>query len=164
MGEINVERRGELKYVALAMNVTWSNMALRVTEAFDSLASYLATHGVEPSGPSLIRYRTRSSERPFQIEIGWVVDTPQWIEAPYVVDSLPAGRFVAARHEGSYYGLGRLANEMELWAKAEGHEIDRAEARGVTSWAAMAELHVTERLEGVAGPEGTVDLIMGLHK
>jgi len=54
---------------------------------------------------------------------------------------------------------GRLTRDI---AKVAAHIFDKTRSRGTLSVATMGELHVTEPREGVDGPEGTVDLIMGL--
>lgn len=157
-----------LTYVAARLEVTMDSIGERVGETLDELERYMASRGIEPAGPSLIRYRAVSVDAPFVIEVGWVTEEGIWIDAPYAADVLPQGRYVTATHVGPYSGLSASTGETLDWADAEGVRFDVASARSsgdgpVTgdayeAWGCWYELYVTDSVASPAGPAGTVEI------
>ncbi len=160
MVNIGVENRPALHYAALPLSVSFANLPLRVSEAFDALGGYFATRGIEPVGPALIRYRTKHVERPFNIEVGWAVAPDAWIEAPYVLSTIPGGKYVTARQEGDFRDLAKLEEDMVRWAAAQSVELDVTEERTGAVWGANIELHPEGQADPLSNPRGFVELCL----
>ncbi|PKQ27039.1 MAG: hypothetical protein CVT64_00900 [Actinobacteria bacterium HGW-Actinobacteria-4] len=172
----SLTRLPALTYVAALVDVTMDSIGERVVEALDELERYMASRGIDPAGPSLIRYRALSEHTPFMIEVGWITAEGLWIDAPYVADVLPEGHYATATHVGPYGALGDSTDELLRWADAEGVTFAVANAPGVPAhggdlvigtesapggeWGCWYELYVTDPVESPAGPWGTVEIRM----
>jgi hypothetical protein len=149
-----------LTYVAARVEVTMESIGERVAEAFDELERYMASRGIEPAGPSLIRYRTVSVDTPFVVEAGWVTAEGIWIDAPYVAELLPAGVYATATHVGPYGELGTSTGDLLHWADAAAVTFAAGVEPDDHEWGCWYEFYVTDPVEGADGPSGTVEIRM----
>lgn len=156
MTDISLERRGALTYAAVVVEVTMGGLAEAIPRAHEDIERYLGSRGIEPAGPSIIRYRTISFDGPFTIEVGWVIEEGQWIEAPYIADLLDEGTYVVARHDGPYSGVGHSTEDAMTWADAHDVRFNVLD----DEWACWYEYYPTEPSMGAEGLQGRVDVCL----
>lgn len=160
MTGMRLEHRPGIAYCALPVDVTMATLAAVVPDAMDDLERYMASRGIQPTGPSLIRYRTVSEHHPFTIEVGWAVEHGPWIDAPFIADTLPAGRYAAASHVGPYSELHAVTSALLEWGTDEGAIFDVIRADNGDHWLSWYELYADDPVEGPDGPEGAVEVCL----
>ncbi|MEX0914148.1 MAG: GyrI-like domain-containing protein [Demequina sp.] len=159
---MRVESRPALTYCALPVEVTMSTLTSAMGPAIDELERYMDSRGIQPSGPSLLRYRTVSERAPFIVEVGWVMEETPWIDVPFVADTLPAGRYAVAVHEGPYSQLSATTGELLDWGRAEHMIFDVIHTSEGSEWASWYELYTGVPAYGPDGPAGTVEVCVGV--
>lgn len=159
MTTMRLEQRPAMAYCALPVDVTMATIAAVVPDAVDDLERYMASRGIQPTGGTLMRYRTVSEEHPFTVEVAWVVEHGPWIEAPFVADAVPAGRYAVAIHDGTYGDLSAVTSELLDWGVQEGVVFDVIRADG-EHWSSWYELYTTEPVDGPRGPQGRVEVCL----
>lgn len=151
------EHREPVTYVALPVTVTMNDIGERIGAAYNQLDVYLASRGINPTGPSLVRYRRLDMRGPFTIEVGWVIDEGTWIDLPYVADVLPPGRYAVASYDGPYSKLDEVTRETMMWADLNDLNFDVAPGEG-GEWASRVELYLEDPRAGEDGLEGPVEV------
>lgn len=154
------ERREPITYVALPVQVTMADIGERIGGAYDQLDRYLASRGINPSGPSLVRYRVLDMDGSFTIEVGWIIAEGTWIDAPFVADALPAGRYAVGAFDGPYASLEEVTGETMMWADLQNLTFDITPAADGDDWAGRVELYLDDPREGPAGLEGPVEVCL----
>ena len=160
MSDISFERRGALTYAAVVVEVTMDTLAEAIPVAHEEIERYLGSRGIEPAGPSIIRYRSISFDAPFTIECGWVIEEGQWIESPYIADLLDEGTYVVARHDGPYSGVGHTTEEAMTWGEANDARFNVLVGEAGDEWACWYEYYPTEPAMGPEGLQGRVDVCL----
>jgi len=130
----------------------------RIPAAYEELARYLASRGIEPTGPSVIRYREVDPDGDFVIEVGWEIEEGQRIDAPYFADIMPEGTYAVLTHRGPYTGIGATTRVLMEWGDDAGVRFawdDASEA-----WDCWFEHYLTEPTFGPEGPEGSMDICL----
>lgn len=158
MASPSLERREALTYCAIPVDVTMGTLAAIVPGAIDQLEQYLGSRGIEPAGPSLIRYRTVSEQAPFTVEVGWVTEPGIWIDAPFVADVLPAGRYATLRHDGPYAELHEATARLHAWADQIAEPYDVTAGPAGELWECWYELYLDDPHVGPQGPQGAVEI------
>jgi hypothetical protein len=97
-------------------------------------------------------------EGPFVIEVGWVIPEDTWVDAPFVADGLPGGRYAVASYSGPFADLVEVTTETLIWADLEGLTFDVAPAQGGEYWASRVEFYLDDPPLGPAGLEGSVEV------
>lgn len=160
MSEPEVVRRAALTYCALPVRVTMDSLASEVPAAVEELERYMASRGIQPSGTSLIRYRTVSSAEPFVIDVGWVTEEDIWIDAPFVADVCPAGTYVELAHQGPFAELTAATARALHWGASHDVQFD---TQPDDAWACWYELYESDPIDGPTGPEGVVRICLKLR-
>jgi effector-binding domain-containing protein len=155
---LGLQLRDPVGYAALPVTVTTRTMGESVGEAFERVGQYLNSRGIRPSGPGLIRYRQLNMEGPLVIEVGWVVPEDTWIDAPFVAEVLPGGRYAVASYSGPFADLVEVTTETLIWADLEGLTFDVTPAQGGEYWASRVEFYLEDPRVGPAGLEGQVEV------
>ncbi|WP_430868214.1 GyrI-like domain-containing protein [Demequina aurantiaca] len=150
------EHREPLTYVALPVTVTITDMGERVAAAYRQIELYLASRGINPSGPGVVRYRGTDQRGAFAVEVGWVIPENTWIDLPYVAELLPAGRYAVAAYTGPYSALDDVSAEVMMWADLTDLALDVAAGGG--EWVSRVELYLDDPRVGVDGLEGAVEV------
>lgn len=135
-------------------------IAERIGTAYEDLNRYMASRGIEPTGPSLIRYRRANFTEPFIIEAGWVVDESVWIEAPFVADVLPPGLYVVGDHFGPYSALAETTRATMQWGDEKAVTYAFEKRSDGDRWDCWYELYVTDPEYGPDGPSGHVQVCL----
>jgi effector-binding domain-containing protein len=152
------ERRDAVTYVALPVAVTMRTIAERIGEAYEQLDRYLASRGIQPNGPSMVRYRVLDMDHSFTIEVGWEVAENTWVDLPYVADVLPGGRYAVASYTGPYSRLDEVAAETMMWADLQNLTFDVEPGARGDVWASRLERYLDEPRLGVDGLEGPTEV------
>jgi len=158
--QFQVEQREPITYCALPVTVRMNDIGARVAVAYEQLDLYLASRGIQPNGPGIIRYRLLEMGRPFTIEVGWAIPENTWIDLPYVADVLPAGRYVVGSHLGSFAVLDEVTSEALMWADLQDLTFDMSPSDAGDHWASRAELYLEAPKLGPQGLGGPVEICM----
>jgi AraC family transcriptional regulator len=159
---MRVESRSAVTYCALPVEVTMRTLAAALSPAFEELERYMASRGIQPSGPSLVRYRTVSERAPFVVEVGWVVEESPWIDMPFVADTLPEGRYAVAEHHGPFAQVSAITGELLEWGRSEEMVFDVIHTVEGSDWASWYELYSGDAVYGPHGPAGAVEVCLGV--
>lgn len=151
------ESREPVAYVALPVTVTMQHMGERIGAAYNQLDVYLASRGINPIGPSLVRYRRMDTRGHFTVEVGWVIAEGTWIDLPYVADTLPPGRYAVGSHDGPYANLADVTSETMMWADLQNLDFDVTPGDD-GEWASRVELYLDDPRAGEDGLEGPVEV------
>lgn len=135
MNEPVIQLRSAQPYLGIAGALT-NGVPAFVDRAFPELFSWLAEHGVEPSGPPFIRYREidRNGE-PLDLEVGVPVSREAKGDERVRADALPAGRYLTLLHVGPYRSetapdLAAARATLTSWAAEQGIVYSRETERG----------------------------------
>jgi len=151
------ERREPVTYVALPVTVTMRDIGERIGAAYDQLNIYLASRGINPTGPGVVRYRRLDMRGPFNIEVGWVIPANTWIDLPYVADALPGGHYAVGAYTGPYTNLAEVTNETMMWADLNNLTFDVDLGTG-GDWTSRVEFYHGDPREVVDGLDGHVEV------
>lgn len=146
--------------MALPVTVTMHQIGERIGEAYERLDLYLASRGIHPSGPAVVRYRTVTASQPFVIDVGWVIPENTWIDLPYVADVLPGGRYAVGAFAGPYATLAEVTTETMMWADLAGFDVDVSRRDHVEHWESRIEVYLDDPRVGPDGLEGPVEVCL----
>jgi effector-binding domain-containing protein len=163
MVDAGIERREASRYCALPAAIPVTDSARRIREAYRDLDTYLGERQIEDRGPSIIRYRRSSEKGPLDVEVGWIIDNLDRIDAPFVIDMLPAGVYVVGWHNGPYRRIGETTRELIAWGDERHVTWDVEPHPEGDRWASWFELYLTEPSFGPEGPMGSVEVCVGIR-
>lgn len=142
-----VQEHGPQRYAGIGTTVTMDGISAAVDKAFPELFGWLAGQGIPVGGPPFIRYLVIDMARELEIELGVPVGEPITATGPIRPGLLPAGRYVVARHTGSYDGLITANAALQQWAADHGIVFDAVETSKGTAWQCRAEHYLTNPAE-----------------
>jgi hypothetical protein len=163
MVDAGIERRAEMRYCALPATLYGSEVPRQVREAYQALDTYLGERNLEDRGPSIIRYRRFSEDKPLEVEIGWIMDGLCEIDLPFVVGTLPEGMYVVGWHNGPYSRIAETTREVIAWGDDQGVAWDAQPDAEGDRWGSWFELYLTEPTFGPEGPIGSVEVCVGIR-
>jgi effector-binding domain-containing protein len=93
-----------------------------VDKRHKQLFTWAKAKGLEPAGPTFLRYNIIDMEGIMDIEVGFPVTAPLQDEGSICGGELPAGRYASL----VYIGHGYVGNKtLIVWAAANGIQLDR---------------------------------------
>ncbi len=123
--EPQVEQRAAQPYMGIRTQTPMSALPTVIPQLTGEVYQWLAQQGVEPAGPSIIRYHVIDMAGQLDIELGVPVATDLAGDGRIQASVLPAGRYATLVYTGDYAGL-MAANGMLLdWGKAQGLAWDQ---------------------------------------
>jgi effector-binding domain-containing protein len=137
MTEPQLELRPVQPYLGIAGRIT-DGVPAFVDEAFPELYRWLGEHGIDPSGPPLIRFRKLDPDgEPLEIEAAAPVEAEAPGDERISAGALPAGRYLTLIHRGPYRSesapdLATTRKQLTKWAAEQGIVYSRATANGTT--------------------------------
>ncbi|PSL31695.1 effector-binding domain-containing protein [Planomicrobium soli] len=144
INEPTVENLPELPYVGIAIQTTllrWEKM----NELIEELSVWLAQKELEPAGPMFFRYWViGNEEEASQVEVGVPVERMVIGDDRVISSFIPGGSYVTALHQGHPNYLAKSSNELEIWAKKEGIELDRKWEGEIEIWNGRFESYLTD--------------------
>jgi hypothetical protein len=115
----------ELPYVGIACQAELLNWG-KEGELADELFVWLAKRRIEPAGPVFYRYWIiGGNDELSQLEVGIPVEQVVPGDDRVISSFIPGGSYATALHEGHPDHLAKSLNELEIWVKKEGLEVDR---------------------------------------
>lgn len=139
-----VENLPELPYVGIAVQATLLEWK-KVNKLVDELLAWLAERELKPAGPLFYRYWIiGNEEKTSNVELGIPVERMVTGNERIVASFIPGGSYVTALHRGHPDHLAKSHNELEIWAKKEGLELDRRLEGEVEIWNGRFESYLTE--------------------
>ncbi|NHC44881.1 GyrI-like domain-containing protein [Motilibacter aurantiacus] len=141
-----IVHRVETAYVGLSRVVRVDSFA-EIADQLPPLISWLQEQGVEPADAPFLRYLTFFEDGRIHVEAGVPVDVPVDVgDTPYSCGALPAGRYVAEVHVGSFEGLADATARALEWGSEQGLAWDRDAAPGQESWGCRLEAYEADPL------------------
>jgi effector-binding domain-containing protein len=122
IGEPRIDERNEKRYLGIRTQVPMKGLSLVVDRLMKELVAWARQHGVEPSGPLLLRFHVIDMAGEMDIEVGMPVATQHEGDERVTSGILPAGRYACLIYSGS----GLTGNKALIeWARACGLAWDR---------------------------------------
>ena len=142
--EPHIQARTAQHYAGIRMTVTMDSLSDAVDEAFPELFGWLASHGIEVSGPPFTRYLVIDMAAELQIELAVPVATPVAGSGRVRPGALPEGKYAVLRHTGPYDGLVASNAALQQWAHQHGVEFDTWDTPQGSAWRSRAEHYLTD--------------------
>jgi len=142
--ELQLQTRAAQHYAAIPATVAMDGISAAVDDAFPALFGWLASQGIAPAGPPLIRYLVIDMSGELQIELGVPVAAPVTASGRIQPGVLPAGRYAVLRHTGPYDGLVASNAALLRWAQENGIEFDTWDTAQGPAWRSRAEHYLTD--------------------
>ena len=137
MTEPPIEQRPVLPYLGIAGRIT-DGVPAFVDKAFPELYRWLGDHGIDPSGPPLIRFRELDPDgEPLEIEAAVPVEDEAKGDERVTAGTLPAGRYLTLIHRGPYRSesapdLATARGQLTNFAAEQGIVYSRTTSHGTT--------------------------------
>jgi effector-binding domain-containing protein len=145
ISEPKIERRKKRPYVAsrLAVPIPFGKY---LQPAWEEVYDWLKAHGIQPSGPAIIRYLTTDMSKELDMDVGFLVDKSVKGDDRIIADALPAGRYATLLYTGPYRGKGIFKATVALleWAKENKIRWDISKKKGVEWWNGRAEFYFSD--------------------
>ena len=119
MSDIRIVDHVEQPTAAVRETVAASDLAEFFPRALGAVGTALAEQKLEPAGPPFAKYYGPSTE-PFDVEVGFPVETAPQPSGVVVAGILPAGRVVEMIHVGPYDTLGDAYAAVRAFIATEG--------------------------------------------
>jgi effector-binding domain-containing protein len=142
--EPQIQERAAQHYAAIPMTVPMDGLSSAVDSAFPELFGWLASQGITPAGPPLIRYLVIDMAGELQIELAVPVAAPVIASGRIQPGTLPEGRYAVLRHTGPYDGLIASNAVLPRWAQEHGIEFDTWDTAQGSAWRSRAEHYLTD--------------------
>ena len=142
--EPQIQERAAQHYAAIPMTVPMDGLSSAVDSAFPELFGWLASQGITPAGPPLIRYLVIDMAGELQIELAVPVAAPVTASGRIQPGALPEGRYAVLRHTGPYDGLIASNAVLLRWAQEHGIEFDTWDTAQGSAWRSRAEHYLTD--------------------
>ena len=142
--EPNIEDRKPQPYAAIRTQATMREWG-KVNALIGEVAGWLAQRNISPAGPPVYRYwKIGDMDRQFDLEVGWLVNTPVESDGRVQAGEIPAGRYVAVSHIGHPDKLEETFAGMMEWAEQQGVELATRLDGDDTIWEGRFELYMTD--------------------
>jgi effector-binding domain-containing protein len=142
--EPQIQERAAQHYAGIPMTVTMDGLSSAVDSAFSELFPWLASQGIAPAGPPLIRYLVIDMAGDLQIEMAVPVAAPVAASGRIQPGILPGGRYAVLRHTGPYDGLIASNAALQRWAQEQGIQFDTWDTAQGSAWRSRAEHYLTD--------------------
>ena len=142
--EPQIQERAAQHYAGIPMTVTMDGLSSAVDSAFSELFGWLASQGITPAGPPLIRYLVIDMAGDLRIEMAVPVAAPVTVSGRIQPGILPGGRYVVLRHTGPYDGLIASNAALQKWAQEQGIQFDTWDTAQGSAWRGRAEHYLTD--------------------
>jgi effector-binding domain-containing protein len=142
--EPQITERAAQHYAAIPVTVTMDGLSSAIDSGYSELFGWLASQGVPPAGPPLIRYLVIDMAGELQIELAVPVATPITASGRIQPGTLPGGRYAVLRHTGPYDGLAASNAALLRWAQEHGIEFDTWETAQGPAWRCRTEHYLTD--------------------
>jgi effector-binding domain-containing protein len=142
--EPQIQERAAQHYAGIPMTVTMDGLSSAVDSAFSELFGWLASQGITPAGPPLIRYLVIDMAGDLRIEMAVPVAAPVTVSGRIQPGILPGGRYAVLRHTGPYDGLIASNAALQRWAQEQGIQFDTWDTAQGSAWRSRAEHYLTD--------------------
>lgn len=139
-----IEQRSEQQYVAIRTTAAMGQIGEAAAPLIGEVFGWLASHGIEPSGPPLFRYLAIDMENELELDVGVPVAQRVPADGRVRARSLPAGTYVTAMYTGPYDGVMDATSELLAWAEQQGVVWDSEPTTNGEAWGARVEFYLTD--------------------
>jgi len=142
--EPQVQERAAQHYAAIPVTVAMDGLSSAIDSGYAELFGWLASQGITPAGPPLVRYLVIDMAGQLQIELAVPVAAPITASGRIQPGTLPEGRYAVLRHTGPYDGLAASNAALLRWAQENEIGLDTwATAQG-SAWRCRAEHYLSD--------------------
>lgn len=139
-----VEILPEMPYVGIAVQATLLEWG-KANRLGDELYDWLLKMKIKPAGPLFYRYWIiGDEEEAVHAEVGVPVEQVIAGNDRIISSFIPGGSYVTALHQGHLGHLAKSLNEVEIWAKKEGLELDKRWEGDIEIWNGRFESCLTD--------------------
>src|SRR5262249_48917088 len=122
--EPQIQTRAVQHYAAIPATVALDGISAAVDDTLPALFNWLASQGIAPAEPPLIRYLVIDMAKELQIELGVPVAAPVTASGRVQPGVLPKSRYAVLRHTRPYDGLVASNAALLQWAQEKGIEFN----------------------------------------
>lgn len=143
-----VERQAQ-PYVAVRVNVPFTEVMSVIDGSFSTLYSWLGAHGIAPSGAAFFKYNVIDMAGLLEIELAAPVASLVTVDtdAPVVFGVLAAGRYAQVTWTGPYQHLMEVNAVLIGWAKEKGIEWDMRTTTAGDRFESRVEIYENNPME-----------------
>jgi effector-binding domain-containing protein len=142
--EPQVQERAAQHYAAIPVTVAMDGLSSAIDSGYAELFGWLASQGIAPAGPPLVRYLVIDMAGQLQIELAVPVAEPITARGHIQPGTLPEGRYAVLRHIGPYDGLVASNAALLRWAQENDIGLDTWETAQGSAWRCRAEHYLTD--------------------
>lgn len=143
LSELRVEHRNEQPYAAIRRRVAMQAIPKDLPPLIFRVLNWVQENKLEEAGPAFFRYLSMDNGV-LDVEVG--VPLKQWPtgSGEVIAGSFPAGKYLTARHTGSYNNLPKSHMAMDEYAKENGLQPGTVKGEAGQIWGTRAEFYVTD--------------------
>jgi len=142
--EPQIQERTAQHYASIPVTVAMDGLSGAIDSGYSELFGWLASQGIPPAGPPLIRYLVIDMAGELRIELAVPVAAPITASGRIQPGTLPAGRYAVLRHTGPYDGLIASNAALLRWAQEHGIELDTWDTAEGSAWRSRTEHYLTD--------------------
>ena len=117
-----IDERPAQPYMGIRVQTPFKGMFQVVDKLHKRLFNWAKIKGLEPAGPTFLRYHVIDMQGPMDIEVGFPVAAPLPDEGPVRAGELPGGRYASL----VFIGHGYIGNKTLIgWGADHGIQWDR---------------------------------------
>lgn len=141
VSEPKIDDRPEKPYMGIRTQTPFKGMFKVVDKLRKELSAWLEQQGIEPAGPSFLRYHVIDMAGEMDVEYGIPVETVLPGDKRVSAGVLPAGRYASV----IYIGHGLTGNKALIeWAKANDIAWDRWDDEKGDAFRSRCETYLTD--------------------
>ncbi len=141
-----IEDKAPQPYAAIrrTLSMEGGEFAAALPECWPQVWAWIDGQGMEPTGRPFIRYLEISMPDALMVDIGIPIPEEVSGSGDIIVETFPAGRYVAGSFFGHFDGLVDANAELQGWAKDTGLNLAGGDVGGKEVWASRTEFYVTD--------------------
>lgn len=146
MQEPSFKTREPQPYVGKRVVMAMSEFEARVPVLMREVAEWMRNHGLEPTGPSFLRYLVIDMPERIDVEVAFPLDQVPEIDGPVLRGTLPGGRYGTLTFTGVEKGIPANKRLIE-WIDEQGEEMDSKKTDDGEAFTGRIETLLTDPAE-----------------
>lgn len=146
LSEPKFTNRAAQPYAAIRLSLKQSEIAQKAPPLNEVVMTWLKQHGGAATGAPFFNYTRMGPGEDMEMEVGWPTAKVMEPDDTVVTGSLPAGRYVMARHTGPYDQLYNAHMQVHDWLEKQGM-VPQNWGNGAKERATLLEIYETDPME-----------------
>lgn len=138
--EPKLEQRNAQPYVAIRKRVTMQEIGPVLPPLMGNVFAFLREKNLQPAGAPFWRYLVIDMKDKLEIDVAVPLAQAVTGEGEIIADTLPAGKYLTARHTGHPSQLEQATRELLDWAAAHDIRFDEQDDH----WAGRVEWYYSD--------------------